>query len=395
MKLGYYAQAPFIKSKGEYYIPFDYAIWAEEFPKQVEEFHFVLNHQQTDKVPGSYSKLPSNCRLHDLGPLQPHWKRALGLGLSAPQLQEITKGLDAFMVQGPTPLQLHLVKHAHPNCVVAPLLVGMWQEWPDVMFRVFPKHREWLINGLKKLNRWQTSRLLNHYEVFFMGNNPLNPAYYRCSKPFHLVSKGLVKENELTATPTLPERPVKNLVFFSRLEPEKYVELLIRAMAVIGIKYDVTLQVYGDNNTPSYLAFLTELASELKVNDKVRFNGGVPFHQKQRVFSEADIYIFNTCSTEGFPRTIWEGIAHGIPVLSVAYPGAREFFEDGKHLVLFEQNKVDSLVAQLERLINDQALRRKIVEGGHELLRQHTTEKSVAHIASLLSQAVEKRKNRK
>ena len=390
LKLGYYAQAPFVVYQNEPYIPFDFAIWAEEFPKYCREFHFFLNEGATvDKPPISYAKLNGNCKLHNIGKLQPHWRRALGIGLDRSVILENTAHLDAFIIQGPTPLQIHVAKSTHPDCRIVLLLVGLWKKWPKEMFRTVSPWRERLINLLKKFNWYQTTKLINEFDVIFMGNNPATPDFYRAKKPFHVVSKGLVRPHEIRPPKESNEKATKRLVFYSRLDPEKNVELIIESFAKLRRTHDLELFVCGGSQSKKYLSFLKQRAIDHGVASEVKFLGNIPFDQKNTVFESADIYIFNTCTTEGFPRTIWEAFSHGVPTVCASFPGAREFFS-GEEVLIFEQNDADDMAAKIELLISDDKLKRQMVSKAYELLNKNTADKSVIHIAQIIKHELAK-----
>ena len=113
--------------------------------------------------------------------------------------------------------------------------------------------------------------------------------------------------------------------------------------------------------------------------------GELPNHQKFEVFSDADIYVFNTCTTEGFPRTIWEAMATGIPIVCANYPGAETFLRDGE-VRLFRQNDSQDLAAKIfEQVDLEEDLRNQDSRKAKELLKKNTLEASTANIVDILS----------
>jgi glycosyltransferase involved in cell wall biosynthesis len=394
IKLGYYNQGHFIKDKdGQVYVSFDIAIWADRFVELCDEFVVFLNRgtgkpHEKIKIPKSFYPLNPKAKLVDIGVQRPHWQKVVGIGLNKQAISEATSTLDWIIIQGPTPQQNVVAKAVHSHCKIATLLVGLWKKWPRQMFRQSGfknKLKEQLINLLKWYNQYQTSILMNTYADLPMGNNPAMPSFYKCKKPFTLVSKGLVKESEIQFQERKPiDKKRINLVFFSRLDPEKNLELILDAMALIkSTGRNIELKVFGGTPMVQYLDFLRKRITELDLFNQVLLKGELPNQQKFEVFQDADIYIFNTCTTEGFPRTVWEAMASGIPIVCANYPGAKSFFKNNE-VLLFEQNNKNDLAEKILLLANDSSLSKKITESAYSLLIKNTLESSTLNIKNTL-----------
>jgi glycosyltransferase involved in cell wall biosynthesis len=394
IKLGYYNHGHFISDKeGQIYVSFDIAIWADRFVGLCNEFVVFLNRGvdmpfEKSNIPKSFYPLNKEVKLVDIGLQRPHWQKVIGVGLNKQAILDATSTLDWIIIQGPTPQQNVIAKFVHSNCKIATLLVGLWKKWPTQMFRqsgLKNLFKEQLINLLKWYNQYQTSVLMNKYADLPMGNNPAMPIFYNCRKPFALVSKGLVKESEIQflERKSLDKKHIK-LVFFSRLDPEKNMELILDAMDDLkSAGRVVELKAYGGTPMKQYLDLIQKKIVQLGLEEQVHLMGELPNHQKLEVFQNADIYIFNTCTTEGFPRTIWEAMATGIPIICANYPGADQFFKNGE-VSLFEQNNKQDLVEKVLALSDNDALRKKTIQSAYNLLQQNTLEKSTENIIQVL-----------
>jgi glycosyltransferase involved in cell wall biosynthesis len=395
IKLGYYNHGHYIKDQdGQVYVSFDIAIWADRFVELCDEFVVFLNRgtgkpHEKNKIPKSFYPLNPKAKLVDIGVQRPHWQKVIGIGLNKQAISEATSTLDWIIIQGPTPQQNVVAKAVHSHCKIATLLVGLWKKWPRQMFRQSGfknKLKEQLINLLKWYNQYQTSILMNTYADLPMGNNPAMPSFYKCKKPFTLVSKGLVKASEIQYLDrkSIDKKLIK-LVFFSRLDPEKNLELIFEAMAELkSIGRIVELKAYGGTPMKQYVDLLRKKVIELGLEEHVHLMGELPNHQKLEAFQDADVYIFNTCTTEGFPRTVWEAMATGIPIVCANYPGADQFFNNGE-VQLFEQNNKHELVEKILKLSDNDALRKKTIQSAYQLLEQNTLEKSTEHIIEVLT----------
>jgi glycosyltransferase involved in cell wall biosynthesis len=394
LKLGYYNHGYYIKDvEGQVYVNFDIAIWADRFLDLCEEFMVFLNRGASEplakeNIPNSFYLLNPKTKLIDIGLQRPHWQKVFGIGLNRKAILEATSSLHWIIIQGPTPQQNVVAKSVHPNCKIAPLLVGLWRKWPKEMFRqtgTLNFFKEHLINLLKLYNQYQTSVLLNKYADLPMGNNPAMPGFYKCKKSFTLVSKGLVNESEIQRKERkFNSKGLIKLVFFSRLDPEKNLELILESLALLkSLGRNIELKVFGGTPMIQYLEFIKNKIAHLKLDNQVKLMGEIPNHQKFEVFQNADIYIFNTCTTEGFPRTVWEAMACGIPIVCANYPGAEAFF-DNDEVLIFEQNNLKDLTDKILTLSDDINLSKKITQSAYSLLIKNTLEASTLNIHNLL-----------
>ena len=69
-------------------------------------------------------------------------------------------------------------------------------------------------------------------------------------------------------------RPANNdIVFVGRVAPEKNLDVLVRALAILPAELETTLTIVGDGEM---IPKLTALAKELGLEDRVRFLGSYP-----------------------------------------------------------------------------------------------------------------------
>jgi glycosyltransferase involved in cell wall biosynthesis len=395
LRLGYYNHGHYIcDTEGQLYVSFDIAIWADRFVVLCDEFVVFLNRSrgnpfEKSEIPKSFYPLNKRVKLVDIGLQRPHWQKVFGLGLDKQAIINATSSLDWIIIQGPTPQQNVIAKSVHSNCKIATVLVGLWKKWPNQMYRqsgLKSLFKEKMINVLKWYNQYQTRLLLNKYADLPLGNNLAMPVFYKCRKPFTLVSKGLVKESEIRFQQREPIDKVHiKLVFFSRLDPEKNLELILLAISELkALGRIVELKVYGGTPMKEYLDLIRKNIVMLGLEKEVHLVGEFPNHKKLEIFQDADIYIFNTCTTEGFPRTIWEAMATGIPIVCANYLGADQFFKNGE-VLLFEQNNILDLVQKILTLSDDDSMRKKMIESAYNLLQQNTLEKSTENIIRVLT----------
>lgn len=83
-------------------------------------------------------------------------------------------------------------------------------------------------------------------------------------------------------------RPVNNdIVFVGRVAPEKNLDVLVRAVALLPAELSATLTIVGDGEM---IPKLTALAKELGLEDRVRFLGFVSDERKQEALTNATVF---------------------------------------------------------------------------------------------------------
>jgi glycosyltransferase involved in cell wall biosynthesis len=159
---------------------------------------------------------------------------------------------------------------------------------------------------------------------------------------------------ELAADPTAPV-----VLFLGRLDPQKGVDHLIRAVAALpGEPGRTHLAIVGSGDLDRRFATrLQALGSEL-LGARVRFLG--PRHDIAVLLRTADVLVLPS-AREGLPLVILEGQACGIPVVAYPAAGTSEIVKDGETGLLARQGDVGDLSACIGRVLTDATLRARLV----------------------------------
>jgi glycosyltransferase involved in cell wall biosynthesis len=98
-----------------------------------------------------------------------------------------------------------------------------------------------------------------------------------------------------------------------------------------------------------------------------------PFERDPRLvaqyYQSADIYL-HAARADTFPNVVLEASACGVPVVATAVGGIPEQVLDGVTGLLAPERDVPALAAQIERLVQDEPLRRRLGEQAQQLARQ-------------------------
>ena len=89
------------------------------------------------------------------------------------------------------------------------------------------------------------------------------------------------------------------------------------------------------------------------------FLGWVSGNKKEQAFQKASIYCLAS-DGEGFPMGVLDAWAYGIPCVVTPVGGIPDIVENGKNGLIFQIGDSKELAQQLENMITNKELRRKI-----------------------------------
>lgn len=149
----------------------------------------------------------------------------------------------------------------------------------------------------------------------------------------------------------------KMILWAGRFDAPKRANLMIDAFkAIAHAEQDWDLYMLGSGPLHE---LMTKKVAELNLENRIFLPGFAG--NLADWYLRADVYVL-TSSFEGFPNTLLEALAHGIP--SVAFDiltGPSDLSDRGRRLILLPDNDhVARLSAALSRLLNDPELRRKL-----------------------------------
>ncbi len=177
---------------------------------------------------------------------------------------------------------------------------------------------------------------------------------------------GTKQENRQTLD--LPENGFF-LITVARLVSWKGIDQLIRILPQLDTH--VHLLILGDGPEKNTL---TTLAENLNVANRVKFTGKTERRQVLSYLRAADIFVLNT-AYEGFSHVLLEAMMVGIPVMTTSVCGNPELVTHEKNGILIDYGNSELLVTQIRNMIHDEALRKRLVEGGKQTVQQFSWER--------------------
>jgi len=177
----------------------------------------------------------------------------------------------------------------------------------------------------------------------------------------------------------LPERP---LLYAGRLTNWKGCDTLVRVLR--QLPEDVGLVIAGDG--PERAA-LGALAQRLGLAERVRFLPPVARAAIAPLMRRASCLVLNS-GYEGHPHVVLEAMAAGTPVAAAAECGTPELVRNDVNGLLFEKDNTPQLVRALRRLLDDEPLRQRLVEGGRRTAASYPWAATLERTRALLIETV-------
>jgi glycosyltransferase involved in cell wall biosynthesis len=138
------------------------------------------------------------------------------------------------------------------------------------------------------------------------------------------------------------------LLAVGRLSPEKRLDLVIRAFAIVKREYcaSASLVILGDG--PCRRA-LEDLVISEAVDESVPFEGYLP---NPRTWMHDSIALVMASEFEGLPNVVLEAISIGLPVVAIDCPGGiREIAETAPNIALIEEETPGALALAMAQTI--------------------------------------------
>ncbi len=196
-----------------------------------------------------------------------------------------------------------------------------------------------------------------------------------------------VLESEITYRYDACEKDTVRVLFVGFIRPEKGVQYLIEALPKLTTKRKVELVCIGtkDEKYAAYNALLDEKIKEFHLEDRVSFPG---YMDKAAIYEEmrrSDVFVLPTLS-EGAPYVVVEARSQGLPTIASAVGGVPTSIDDGKNGLLVPPKDPDAIADAIDCVVDDEELRRGLVEEGYEKVKAMTFDKFATKIVALFDE---------
>jgi len=160
----------------------------------------------------------------------------------------------------------------------------------------------------------------------------------------------------------------------ARLCPEKGLDRLIRAVAILAASHDVELVAAGATSAAeaSYLRECRRLAADLGVANRFTWLGQVDRPEKLGLLSACDVFAMPTTHPEAKGLPVIEAMAAGVPVVAPDHGAFPELLEGAAGLLHAPHDPAD-LARALRTVLDDPDLAAALGATGHARVRERHT----------------------
>jgi len=331
-----------------------------------------------------------NIRWIDIGPHSSVPRRMLSARRSVDAVRAYRNSLDVMLVRGPSPL-LPAVARAVDVPVIL-LLVGdqlagiadvrgpVWRRELIRLFWLWNRHETLAVarNALVLANSPELCRMLSGWgiPVQFAGTSNISATefYFRGD--------------------TCQQAPFR-LLYSGRMSREKVILDIVKAVGrLVADGWDVVLDLVGPQMLgDSVVEDALSLAMSIGIKSRIAYHGSKPPGPELFAFYErADVFILASSSFEGFPRAVWEAMAHGLPVVATRVGGIPKVLTHLETAILVEPKCPQGLADGITLVLREGELRRRLIQSGYKLAEENTLERRAEELMSMVESFIDERR---
>jgi len=179
-------------------------------------------------------------------------------------------------------------------------------------------------------------------------------------------------------------------MYVGRLDGEKHVDELIKALPLVREKVDAQLVIVGSGQLR---AQLVELAKREHVYDNVVFTGFIKDDDLPKVYAACDVFcIAGTAELQSI--VTMEAMATGKPVVAANAMALPYLVHDGVNGYTFEPGDIETLAARLIELLTDNPKREVMGQKSLEIVARHDIQQTITTYEQLYKTAIKNRSKR-
>ncbi|MEO0024623.1 MAG: hypothetical protein RL196_1064 [Actinomycetota bacterium] len=194
------------------------------------------------------------------------------------------------------------------------------------------------------------------------------------------ISCGIDASKFANTNPTSNKPP--RVLFVGRLDFEKHIHNLLKAVASLPASLGVLVEIVGDG---SERKSLTALANELGISERVKFLGHVSEEELPLAYERATVFAMPSIAELQSIATM-EAMASGRPVVAADAMALPHLVHDGDNGYLFEPDDVAMFADRLNRIfIADAAELERLSENSLHLIQAHDINRTLDIFINLYS----------
>ena len=385
MKFAFYYHIPVVVKSDGIYVPGYLGVFVNELARNCDQLYYIAHQAREHEAGNADYRIPAhNIKFLDLGLKTPSWYREIfhRRVLRKPLLE--IRDCDVLIVRAPTPLAAYFHKFLF-NTKIWFLVVGDYLEATDHYRKTTFRNK--LIYYYLHINDYFFQKRIRKTPI--LVNSPsLFDKYKKVNKNVYLIRTTTLSQNDFFYRGDTCLSSLKNILYTGSISPAKGLFELLEAFKLLtteGVNAKLHLVGWEDNSSKPVESALRKKSEDLGINDLVVFHGKKKIGPELNAFYQmADLYVIPS-HHEGFPRTIWEAMANGAPVVATAVGGIPRLLENGKNAVLIEPKNVIQIKEALKNVLSNKTLRMNLIKEAYKTVADNTLEVQTRNLVKIIS----------
>ncbi|GAA4851680.1 glycosyltransferase [Saccharopolyspora rosea] len=176
-----------------------------------------------------------------------------------------------------------------------------------------------------------------------------------------------------------PDPEVRTVLFVGRLDEEKHIDDLLRAMSLLRTQAATRLEIVGDG---SRRAAFERLAAELGIADRVHFAGFVSDEELLDAYARADVFCMPSIAELQSLATM-EAMSAGTPVVLANAMALPHLVKPGQNGWLYPPRDVHALARAIDDIVDDRETIDRMGAASERLVSQHDIDAVLARFEAI------------
>ena len=182
------------------------------------------------------------------------------------------------------------------------------------------------------------------------------------------------------------ERDPNRMLFVGRIDKEKGLEFLVRAIPrILESNPAARLTLVGSGTETEAL---TALAAEMGVSHAVELLGRVPHEAVVDHLVGAAVHVFPSVWCENSPLACYECLLAGTPMAASDIAGLPEMVREGDTGILFRPRDVDHIAERLGHLLGNVELQARLSEGCRKSVERYSRAAHLEQLGKVFEEAL-------
>lgn len=161
----------------------------------------------------------------------------------------------------------------------------------------------------------------------------------------------------------------------------------VKILNSLSRSYDNVRLIFDGYGSPEQINMLTTLAKKLGIKDKMLFLHTESDEELAEVYAACDVFVYPSQIT--WSLAVTEAMAAAKPVIVPKRCGISEILQSGVNGIVIDHAKPEEIAEQVELLMNDPNLRKKLGENAYEYVKNNLSwEKYAKNMESVFEQTI-------